>query len=79
MNSSEAMDSKRTLKALRRILRGQYQRIADECGVTRSYVSQVLHDQSNNDKVMNKAIEIKNQLLAAKQEQLKRAAEGLIK
>lgn len=71
------LDRKKVLTDLRKALRGHYPTIARECGVTVGFVSHVLNDRMKSDKVMTKAIEVKDRLLQTEQEVLTKAAQGL--
>lgn len=65
------------LKNLRKTLRGHYPTIARECGVTVGMVSHVLMGRSSSDEIMNKAIEIKDNIVSKNNDILQRASKGL--
>lgn len=58
----------KTLKAVRKDLRGHYQNIADHCGVSRMTVSNVLNGKHNNPCVEKYASELRKKVIQEREQ-----------
>lgn len=56
------MNLTREIKKLKREVRGHYGQIAEDAGVSKQAVSQVLNGDYNNEKVIEAAINVRDQL-----------------
>ena len=67
------MTHKKKYWQLRKDLYGEYQQVADICGVSTATVSRVLNEKLKNDTVLFAAIEVRKKILEqrAKQEKIR--------